>query len=55
MSKFKIPFIFAFIMLTSLNYAQHTDQINSNRPGVTMSACGRKIRNTGQRQVFWYS
>jgi hypothetical protein len=38
MSKFKIPFIFAFIMLTSLNYAQHTDQINSNRPGVTMSA-----------------
>lgn len=38
MSKSKIPFIFAFIMLTSLNFAQHTDQINSNRPGVTMSA-----------------
>jgi hypothetical protein len=38
MSKSKIPFIFAFIMLTSLNFAQHTDQINSNRPGATMSA-----------------
>lgn len=38
MSKSKIHSVFAFIMLTSLSYAQHTDQINSNRPGVSMSA-----------------
>lgn len=38
MSKLKISSIFAFIMITNVNYGQHTDQINSNRPGVTMSA-----------------
>lgn len=38
MSKSKIYIIWALVMLSSINYAQHTDQINSNRPGVSMSA-----------------
>ncbi|MGZ9733911.1 transporter [Flavobacterium sp. GNP002] len=38
MSKIKILFIAAISMLPSIHYGQHTDQINSNRPGETMSA-----------------
>jgi hypothetical protein len=38
MSKLKIVFLFALIILPSVHYGQHTDQINSNRPGETMSA-----------------
>ncbi|WP_245709598.1 transporter [Flavobacterium degerlachei] len=38
MSKLKIVFLFALIILPNLHYGQHTDQINSNRPGETMSA-----------------
>lgn len=38
MSKLKIVFLFALIILPSIHYGQHTDQINSNRPGETMSA-----------------
>jgi hypothetical protein len=38
MSKLKIVFLFALINITSVNYWQHTDQINSNRPGESMSA-----------------
>jgi hypothetical protein len=38
MSKLKIVFLFALINITSVNYGQHTDQINSNRPGESMSA-----------------
>ncbi|MFT5714052.1 MAG: hypothetical protein ACI9WT_000594 [Flavobacterium sp.] len=38
MSKLKIAFLFALIALPSAHYGQHTDQINSNRPGETMSA-----------------
>jgi hypothetical protein len=38
MSKLKIVFLFALINISSFNYGQHTDQINSNRPGETMSA-----------------
>ena len=33
------PFLFVvFISFTTIHYGQHTDQINSNRPGETMSA-----------------
>ncbi|MFV8336589.1 transporter [Flavobacterium sp. RSP29] len=38
MSKIKILLIAAFSMIPSIHYGQHTDQINSNRPGETMSA-----------------
>jgi hypothetical protein len=38
MSKLKIVFLFALINIPSVHYGQHTDQINSNRPGETMSA-----------------
>jgi hypothetical protein len=38
MSKIKILFIAAILMLPGIHYGQHTDQINSNRPGETMSA-----------------
>ncbi|TDE42770.1 transporter [Flavobacterium rhamnosiphilum] len=38
MSKIKILLIVAISMIPSIHYGQHTDQINSNRPGETMSA-----------------
>lgn len=38
MSKLQFTFILALILNSSLHYGQHTDQINSNRPGETMSA-----------------
>ncbi|UQD56414.1 transporter [Flavobacterium sp. K5-23] len=38
MFKIKISLIIAILMIPSLHYGQHTDQINSNRPGETMSA-----------------
>ncbi|WP_338647961.1 transporter [Flavobacterium sp. KS-LB2] len=38
MFKIKNLLIVAISMLPSIHYAQHTDQINSNRPGETMSA-----------------
>ena len=38
MSNLKTALLFILISLPSLNYGQHTDQINSNRPGETMSA-----------------
>jgi hypothetical protein len=38
MSKFKIILVVVLIMISSINYGQHTDEINSNRPGETMSA-----------------
>jgi hypothetical protein len=38
MSKLKIVFLLALITIPSVHYGQHTDQINSNRPGETMSA-----------------
>lgn len=38
MFKFKSTVVVALLMISMLNYAQHTDQINSNRPGETMSA-----------------
>ncbi|MGO4905273.1 transporter [Flavobacterium sp. W20_MBD1_R3] len=38
MSTIKIAFALAFLLFPSLHYGQHTDQINSNRPGETMSA-----------------
>lgn len=38
MSKLNFIAICVLSMFTSLSNAQHTDQINSNRPGVTMSA-----------------
>ena len=38
MSKIKILFIAAVLMIPSIHYGQYTDQINSNRPGETMSA-----------------
>lgn len=38
MFKIKILLIAAISMLPSIHYGQHTDQINSNRPGETMSA-----------------
>ncbi|TDE28870.1 transporter [Flavobacterium ranwuense] len=38
MFKIKILLIAAISMIPSIHYGQHTDQINSNRPGETMSA-----------------
>lgn len=38
MFKIKTLLIAAIAMLPSIHYGQHTDQINSNRPGETMSA-----------------
>ncbi|WP_255462928.1 transporter [Flavobacterium sp. GP15] len=38
MSRIKITLLTAFLMFPILHYGQHTDQINSNRPGETMSA-----------------
>ena len=38
MSKIKILFVAAILMIPCIHYGQHTDQINSNRPGETMSA-----------------
>lgn len=38
MSKIKILLMVAIAMFPSIHYSQHTDQINSNRPGETMSA-----------------
>lgn len=38
MSKLKLLIFSALILIPSFHYAQHTDQINSNRPGETMSA-----------------
>jgi hypothetical protein len=38
MSTIKIAFALTFLLFPSLHYGQHTDQINSNRPGETMSA-----------------
>jgi hypothetical protein len=38
MYKIKIVVVAAFFMIPLMHYGQHTDQINSNRPGETMSA-----------------
>lgn len=38
MSKLKKAFAFTSFLVACSTYAQHTDQINSNRPGETMSA-----------------
>jgi len=38
MYKIKIVVTAAFFMIPLIHYGQHTDQINSNRPGETMSA-----------------
>lgn len=38
MYKIKIVVAVAFFMIPLIHYGQHTDQINSNRPGETMSA-----------------
>ena len=38
MSKIKILLIAAVLIIPGIHYGQHTDQINSNRPGETMSA-----------------
>jgi len=38
MSQIKILLIVVFSMIPYIHYGQHTDQINSNRPGETMSA-----------------
>lgn len=38
MSKIKILLIAFFSVIPCIHYGQHTDQINSNRPGETMSA-----------------
>lgn len=38
MSQFKYLLVLALSMFAKENYAQHTDEINSNRPGETMSA-----------------
>ena len=45
MSKIKIILISAIFMIPMIHYGQHTDQINSNRPGETMSAfaVGKKV------------
>ena len=45
MYPFKLAFTIAFSLFSILNYGQHTDQINSNRPGETMSAfaVGKKV------------
>lgn len=38
MSKIKFLLVLVLSMLANKNYAQHTDEINSNRPGESMSA-----------------
>ncbi|MEL1240478.1 transporter [Flavobacterium flavipallidum] len=38
MSKIKILLVTAICFLTNYNFGQHTDEINSNRPGESMSA-----------------
>lgn len=38
MSRFKILLVVVCFIIPMLHYSQHTDQINSNRPGETMSA-----------------
>ncbi|HQF48825.1 MAG TPA: transporter, partial [Flavobacterium alvei] len=38
MYKIKNLVLAAFLMIPLIHYGQHTDQINSNRPGETMSA-----------------
>ncbi|MFV5695760.1 transporter [Flavobacterium sp. LB3P122] len=38
MFKFKTLFLAALLIIPCIHYGQHTDQINSNRPGETMSA-----------------
>ncbi len=38
MSKFKSLLYFLFFLIPAVHYAQYTDQINSNRPGESMSA-----------------
>jgi hypothetical protein len=38
MNKIKIVVVAAIFMIPLMHYGQHTDQINSNRPGETMSA-----------------
>lgn len=38
MYKIKVLAILAVLMIPSIHYGQHTDEINSNRPGETMSA-----------------
>lgn len=38
MYKIKTVVAVAFLMIPLINFAQHTDEINSNRPGETMSA-----------------
>jgi hypothetical protein len=38
MLKLKIALAAVIFMFPIINYGQHTDQINSNRPGETMSA-----------------
>lgn len=38
MAKLKLKHLLALLILPSVQYAQHTDIINSNRPGETMSA-----------------
>lgn len=45
MSKIKIILLVAIFMFPMIHYGQHTDQINSNRPGETMSAfaVGKKV------------
>ena len=40
MNKFKTLLIAAFFLIPLIHYGQHTDEINSNRPGETMSAFG---------------
>ncbi|MDQ5928589.1 MAG: hypothetical protein QG594_363 [Bacteroidota bacterium] len=45
MHPYKLAFTIALSLFSILNYGQHTDQINSNRPGETMSAyaVGKKV------------
>ena len=38
MSSFKVLLVLAISLVVNYNYAQHTDEINSNRPGESMSA-----------------
>lgn len=38
MSNLKLIILFTLILVPNIHYSQHTDQINSNRPGETMSA-----------------
>lgn len=38
MFKFQSTLLLALLLFSLENYAQYTDQINSNRPGETMSA-----------------